>query len=87
MSESGDDFRAFLTTIWHCINVVDGKIRFIPYLDFDMMRELRVALIGNSSNRRIYFDAMLSMFLTERTTMIQLKFIFKMTRNFTNFTH
>ena len=50
MSELGDDLRAFPTTTWHCINFVDGRIRFIPYLDLDKMRDLRVALIGNSSH-------------------------------------
>ena len=64
MSELGDDLRAFLATTWHCINFVDGKIKFIPYLDFDKTRELRMALIGNSSNWRIYLDVTLSMFST-----------------------
>ena len=41
MSELGEELRAFLTTTWHCINFVDGRIRFIPYLDFDKMRELK----------------------------------------------
>ena len=48
MSELGDDLRAFLTTTWHYINCVDGRIRFIPYFDFDKTRELRVALTSDS---------------------------------------
>ena len=64
MSELGDDLRAFLKTTWQCTNFADGRIRFIPYLELDKMRELRVALIGNLSHRRVYLDATLSMFLT-----------------------
>ena len=51
ISELGDDLRTFLTTTWNCINFVDGRIRSIPYLDFDKTRELKMALIGDSSWR------------------------------------
>jgi len=62
ISELGDDLRAFLTTTWHCINFVHGRIRLIPYFDFDRIGELKVALIGNSSHSRTYWDTILSRF-------------------------
>ena len=54
ISELGDDLRTFPTTTWHCINLVDGRIRLIPYFDFNRMRELKVVLIGNLSHQRMY---------------------------------
>ena len=102
MSELGDDLRAFLTTTWHCINFVDGKIRLIPYFDFDKAREIRVALIGNSSHWRIYLDVRLSMFSTThvfpRSAILKSHDIFErinditevyfwVERNSINFTH
>ena len=84
MSELGDDLRAFLKTTWHCINFADGRIRFTPYLDFDKMRELSVALIGNSNNWRIYLDATLSMFSTTcvlpRSTIVKCHDILEKTK-------
>ena len=50
ISELGDDLRALLITTWHCVNLVDGRIRLKPYLDLDMRSELSVALIGSSSH-------------------------------------
>ena len=50
MSELGDDLRAFLLIFWHSRNLVEGKMKLIPYLDLGKMRVLRVALIGSSSH-------------------------------------
>ena len=64
LTELGDDLKAFLTTTWRCINLVDGKIRFISDCDFGKTRELRVSLTGNSSHWRIYLDARSSVLST-----------------------
>ena len=48
MSGFGEDFNAFRIIVCHSINLNDGKIRFIPYLDVSKIKELKVALIGES---------------------------------------
>ena len=49
MLEFGDDLRAFLMTVWHCKNFVEGRMHLIPYLNLGKMRVLRVAVIGSST--------------------------------------
>ena len=33
MSEFSEDFKAFAVTFWHSVNLTDGKIRLMPYVD------------------------------------------------------
>ena len=49
ISELADDLRAFLITVRHSRNFVEGRMQLIPYLDLGKIRVLRVALIGSSS--------------------------------------
>ena len=46
MSGLGEDFKALRIIVWHSTNLIDGRIRFIPYLDAFKIKELKVALIG-----------------------------------------
>ena len=48
MSGLGENFKAFRIIAWHSINLIDGRIRFIPYLDVFKIKELKVALIAES---------------------------------------
>ena len=45
MSKFGDDLRALLITAWHSKNIVEGRIKLIPYLALRSTIVLRVALI------------------------------------------
>ena len=48
MSKLGEDFDELRITVWHSINLVDGRTRLIPYRDLFKIRELIVALIGRA---------------------------------------
>ena len=50
MSGFGEDFKAFRIIVWHSINVAEGRIRFMPYLDVLEIKELKVEDIGHSSH-------------------------------------
>ena len=54
MSGFGEDFKAFRIIVWHSINLIDGRIRFIPYLDVFKVNELKVELIKTCIVRHIY---------------------------------
>ena len=60
MSLLGEDFNVFRIVVWHCMNLIDGRIRLIPYFDLLIIRLLKVALMGSSSHCLIYFETMLS---------------------------
>ena len=62
MSGFGEDFKAFRIIVWHSINLIDGRIRFIPYLEVVKMKELKFALIGKSSHCLTYLEITLSKF-------------------------
>ena len=75
MSLLGEDFNLFRMFVWHCINLIEGSIQLIPYLDLLIIRLLKVALMRSSSRCLIYFETMLSMF-----SMIQVLRISAMVR-------
>ena len=49
MSGFGNDVKAFRIIVWHSINLIDGRIRYILYLNVCKIKEVKVALIGKSS--------------------------------------
>ena len=75
MSLLGEDFSLFQMFVWHCINLIEGSTRLIPYMDLLIIKLLKVALMGSSSHCLIYFETMLSRF-----SMIQVLFISAMVR-------
>ena len=75
MSLLGEDFNLFRMFVWHCINLIEGSTRLIPYLDLLIIKLLKVALMGSSSHCLIYLETILSRF-----SMIQVLLISAMVR-------
>ena len=84
MSGFGEDFKVFCIIVWHSMNLIDGRIRFIPYLDAFKIKELKVALIGKSSHCLTYLETTLSKFSTThvllRSAMVKCQASFDCTK-------
>ena len=50
MSLLGEDFNVFRIVVWHCMNLIDGRIRLIPYFDLLIIRLLKLLLDNNNNN-------------------------------------
>ena len=46
MSLLGEDFSLFRMFVWHCMNLIKGSTRLIPYFNLLVIRLLKVALMG-----------------------------------------
>ena len=64
MSRFGEDFKAFRIIVWHSVNLTDGRIRLMPYLDVPKIKELKVEHIGSSSHCLTNLATTLSTFST-----------------------
>ena len=62
MSLLGEDFILFRMLVWHCINLIEGSTRLIPYLNLLIIKLLKVVLMGSSSHCLVFFETMLSRF-------------------------
>ena len=64
MSRLGEDFKAVHILVWHSINFIEGRIRFMPYQDIFEIKELKVEHIGNFSHCLTNLEITLSKFST-----------------------
>jgi len=71
----GEYFKLFQMLFWHCMNLIEGSTRLMPYFDLLIICLLNNALMENSNHCLIYFETMLSRF-----SMIQVLIISAMGR-------
>ena len=62
ISRFGDSLKKLRITVWHCKNLVDGRMRLMPNFDFGMTRLLSDAIIDSSSHCLTKLEITLSRF-------------------------
>ena len=75
----GEDLRAFMMTVWHWINFVEGNIKLTPHFEFWRMRVLKVdrvvKILDHPSFTNISNSKVLEKF-RKNISMVDDKFIF-----------